>query len=81
MLYEVITPEALFVDDGNPLIFYKAIARFALRFLLPAGFVYLEINEYLGAEMEALFTAQGFRQVELLKDLEGKTRFLKAMHP
>src|SRR5690606_35151590 len=41
---------ALFVDDSNPLQFYRAIAGFASEKLQPDGQLYFEINQYLGNE-------------------------------
>ncbi len=37
--------EALFVEDDDPLIFYRAIARNARRLLRPGGRLYFEIHE------------------------------------
>ena len=39
---------ALFVPDDDPLRFYRAIARWAQRFLAPGGIGLVEINEALG---------------------------------
>lgn len=69
---------ALFVDDNNPLLFYKAITTFARKYLKPNGHLFFEINEYLGAETKALVEGLGFKNVELIKDLFGKDRLLKA---
>lgn len=69
---------ALFVEDESPLIFYKAIADFAGKNLSPQGILYLEINEYLGKETADLFLSSGYQQVEIRKDLNNKTRYIKA---
>ena len=69
---------ALFVNDENPLIFYKAIADFAKKNLKKEGKLYLEINQYLGKETTALFQNKGFKSIELRKDLFGNDRMLKA---
>lgn len=68
---------ALFVEDDNPLIFYKTIAEFALQNLIEGGYLFFEINEYLGKEMLELVKQLNFRDVELRKDLNGKARMLK----
>lgn len=68
---------ALFVSDTDPLLFYNAIAEFALTNLNPQGKLYVEINEYLGAETQKLLTDKGFKNVEVLKDLNGKKRILR----
>lgn len=69
---------ALFVEDENPLIFYKAIAQIAQKQLKPLGKLYLEINEALGEEMVQMLKEQGFSEVELRCDLFGKPRMVKA---
>ncbi|EPR70642.1 Protein-N(5)-glutamine methyltransferase PrmC, methylates polypeptide chain release factors RF1 and RF2 [Winogradskyella psychrotolerans RS-3] len=68
---------ALFVDDNNPLIFYKAITDFAVKKLKPNGKLYFEINQYLGEETKQLLVDANFENVELLKDLNGNDRMLK----
>lgn len=67
---------ALYVKDDNPLIFYKTIAEFALENLTENGYLFFEINEYLGAEMHILVKELGFSNIELRKDLNGKDRML-----
>jgi len=69
---------ALFVDDNEPLIFYKAIADFAILKLKSSGKIFLEINEFLGFDTQKLFQNIGFVNVELLNDINGKTRILTA---
>ena len=68
---------ALFVPDDNPLLFYMAIAKFANRNLKREGNLYLEINQYLGPENQALLEAHNFLEIELRKDLFGNDRMLK----
>ncbi|WP_340155022.1 peptide chain release factor N(5)-glutamine methyltransferase [uncultured Winogradskyella sp.] len=70
---------ALFVEDNNPLIFYKAITDFAVKKLKPNGKLYFEINEYLGEETKQLLVDANFEAVELLKDLNGNDRMLKGV--
>lgn len=69
---------ALFVADDDALIFYKAIALFAQHHLKENGSIYAEINEALGAEVIDIFASQGFKIIELRKDLQGKDRMVKA---
>lgn len=69
---------ALFVDDENPLIFYKAIADFAKKNLKKEGKLYLEINQYLGKKTSSLLQNKGFKNIELRKDLFGNDRMIKA---
>ncbi len=68
---------ALFVDDGNPLIFYREIGMFAHRYLKPEGKLFFEINENLGDEMSKLMEDLAFKQIEIRKDINGKERMLK----
>lgn len=69
---------ALFVDDDDPLLFYKHIAKKAKRVLKPHGRLYFEINEALGNETVDLLTEYGYTEVMLLKDLNGKNRMVRA---
>jgi release factor glutamine methyltransferase len=68
---------ALFVSDNDALIFYKAIAEFAVEHLNPGGAIYLEIHEELGDAVLSLFTSKGYK-TELKKDMQGKDRMIKA---
>ena len=70
--------EALFVQDNDALIFYKAVANFALQHLSSGGKLYFEINEALGGEVKKLLTGKGFKQVEIKKDMSGKDRIVLA---
>ena len=70
---------ALFVEDSNPLIFYKAIAEFASKKLINQGLCIVEINQAFGLETAELFWNQGFRSVEVVKDMFGKDRMVKAI--
>ncbi len=67
---------ALFVPDDDPLKFYKAIARHSARLLSPDGMGIVEINEALGPETAALFTAAGFADVRIENDLNDRPRFV-----
>ena len=69
---------ALFVSDEDPLIFYRAIAEFALTHLAPNGALYFEINQYLGRETCDLLIALGYKNVELRKDINDNPRMIKA---
>jgi release factor glutamine methyltransferase len=69
---------ALFVADNDPLIFYRAIADFALQYLKKEGLLFFEINENLGEQMIKLLTDKGFKNIELRQDMRGKDRMIKA---
>lgn len=68
--------QALFVPDEDPLLFYRAIAAWSKRFFQAEGLGLTEINEELGADTQAVFTAAGFQEVEQVKDFFDKTRFI-----
>ncbi|MDR2496637.1 MAG: peptide chain release factor N(5)-glutamine methyltransferase [Tannerellaceae bacterium] len=70
---------ALFVPDSEPLRFYHRIAGFAMRMLKEGGALWLEINARFGSDTCRLLSAEGFRSVELLRDLSGKDRFIRAI--
>lgn len=69
---------ALFVTNEDPLLFYRAIADFALQRLKPNGLLFFEINEHLGQQTCDLLKAIGFNAVELRKDFLGRDRMIKA---
>lgn len=70
---------ALFVENDNPLIFYKAITDFAVDKLKSNGSLYFEINQYLGQETKQLLVDAEFKAVELREDLNGNDRMLKGI--
>jgi len=63
---------ALFVDDADPLIFYKSIAERKVKT------VFVEINERFGAEVKSLFIEKGYK-TEIIKHLDNKERIIKAI--
>lgn len=69
---------ALFVEDNNPLIFYKKITELAKNSLTKNGALYFEINQYLGPETVEMIKNFGFNKVELRKDIFGNDRMIKA---
>lgn len=70
---------ALFVDDNDPLLFYKKIAALAQQSLTDKGKLYFEINQYLGAETTDMLQHMKFSQVELRKDIYGNDRMIKVL--
>ncbi len=69
--------QALFVDDNDPLVFYRALADFAIDHLHKKGCLYLEIHEDLAAFVIELYRQKGFTDIELRKDMQGKERMIK----
>jgi release factor glutamine methyltransferase len=70
---------ALFVPENDPLIFYKAIADFAIKHLENKGLLFFEINENFGKETVELLSNKGFTDIELRKDMSGRDRMVKAV--
>lgn len=68
---------ALFVDDNNPLVFYKKITEFASKHLNKKGKLYFEINEQFGFETKELLQSYKFKNVAIIKDINGKDRIVK----
>ena len=68
---------ALFVPDDDPLRFYRAIARWAQRFLRPGGVGLVEINQDLGPETAALFRDAGLKNIQILPDFRKNIRFVR----
>jgi len=69
---------ALFVPEDDPLIFYKAIADFAIKNLAPGGLLFFEINESYGEKIVELLADHSFIGIELRKDMSGRDRMVKA---
>ncbi|OIP83752.1 MAG: protein-(glutamine-N5) methyltransferase, release factor-specific [Porphyromonadaceae bacterium CG2_30_38_12] len=69
---------ALFVPDSQPLIFYEAIAGFALQHLNSGGMLFLEIHRDFGHQIVQLLEKSGFKEVILRKDLSGNDRMVRA---
>lgn len=68
-------PTALFVPDNDPLLFYRAIARYAATALNDGGRLFFEINPLYANDMQKLLLSFGFQQVEIIKDEYGKRRY------
>jgi release factor glutamine methyltransferase len=70
---------ALFVENSEPLIFFEAIANFAINNLSDNGLVVVEINEAMAKETAEVFKRKGFSEVEIIKDIHQKDRFVSAI--
>lgn len=69
---------ALFVDDNDPLLFYRKIAQLAKKSLPKSGKLYFEINQYLGPETVNMLENENFSSVLLKKDIYGNNRMVAA---
>ncbi|MGF1637339.1 MAG: peptide chain release factor N(5)-glutamine methyltransferase [Cyclobacteriaceae bacterium] len=70
---------ALFVPDEDPLLFYRALAIYGNRALKNDGSLYVEINEALAFETCELLRSFNYTNLQIIKDLHGKDRFIKSM--
>lgn len=68
---------ALFVPDNDPLIFYRALAAFGKKRLYENGSIYMEIHEEIGSDVVNLFKENGYSNVQLKKDMQGKNRMIR----
>ena len=66
---------ALFVPDDDPLVFYRAVARWSEALLKEGGMGFVELNEALGPETGAVFGTGRLAPVCAKRDLFGKNRF------
>lgn len=70
---------ALFVPDNDPLLFYRAIARYASVALKPGGKLYFEINAAYGNDTAQLLSDFHFADIEVVRDFYGRDRFVSAL--
>ena len=69
---------ALFVPDNDKLWCYRALASLAQSTLNPDGSLYVETYHDFHEELTALFRQHGFEDVQSIRDLNGKLRFVEA---
>ncbi|MBI3234636.1 MAG: peptide chain release factor N(5)-glutamine methyltransferase [Bacteroidetes bacterium] len=69
---------ALFVEDDDALIFYRKIAELGLTKLKENGVLFLEINEQKGQLLQELYESKGYKEVTIIKDINGRDRMLFA---
>jgi release factor glutamine methyltransferase len=70
---------ALFVDDVDPLLFYRVIGQQAFRMLPSGGELWFEGHHVHTPEVGRMLERIGFRSVEVLLDLSGASRFTRAI--
>ncbi len=69
---------AIFVDDNNPIVFYRKIASLAIKSLNDGGYIFFEINELFHKEILDLLNKIGFVDITLKNDINDKPRMIKA---
>jgi len=66
---------ALFVEDADPLLFYRNILEKGQTMLKKGGKYYFEINESMGPELAELIKNYSCGNISIEKDINGKNRF------
>ena len=69
---------ALFVPDADPLKFYRALAAYGVIALAPGGCLYFEINSRFPDEMRQMLLSFGYRNIEIILDMQRLPRFVVA---
>ena len=70
---------ALFVEDNDPLLFYRKIAEYGLNHLKTKGRLYFEIHERYADEVQSLLVEMGFSNIEVRQDAQGKERMVRGV--
>ncbi len=74
-------PRLALDGDIDGLSFYRRIGKEAPAHLVPGGSLYLEIGCEQGAFVSEILKENGFEKIEVIKDLPGKDRVVKAVFP
>lgn len=69
---------ALFVEDDDPLLFYRSIARTARKMLKVGGKLYFEIYENFATEMVDMLITEGYSNIVVREDFRTKPRMICA---
>ena len=68
---------AIFVDNKNPLIFYKAILEFSILNLKEGGMIYFEINPVFFKALIVLINSYNRFYIIVKKDISKKYRMIR----
>ncbi len=69
---------ALFVDDRDPLLFYRRIGELGRSALLPGGALWFEGHHLYADAVGSMLRELGYKDVSVLRDLSGSSRFIRA---
>lgn len=69
---------AIFAPGADPVEFYRVISKAAAEALTDSGGLYFELNPLTAEEVRRIVEADGFRDVDLQRDIHGRIRFLRA---
>ncbi len=67
---------ALFVEDQDPLLFYRRIAALGMEKLNNGGKLFFEIHEDFGKETKNFLEELKYKNVKIIQDLQGKDRMI-----
>jgi len=70
-------PHLALFTEGDPLVFYHAIAAYTKECLNEGGKLFVEINEAYGNEVKVLFESTLGGKASVVNDLQGKARMVK----
>ena len=68
---------ALFVGNDDPLIFYRAIAKFGKEKLNSNGNIFAEVHEDLAQQAAEVF--KDYSSIEIRRDMQGKERMVRGV--
>lgn len=74
-------PRMALTDEGDGLSAYREIASVAGSYLTSKGRVICEFGATQGADVRAIFEAEGWGDVSILPDLDGRDRVVVARNP
>lgn len=70
---------ALFVPDDDPLLFYRAIARYAFEALRSDGSLFFEVNALYAVHTADMLKSMGYKEVTVHDDSFGKPRMVSCI--
>lgn len=74
-------PRIALTDEADGLTAYRVIASQAQSYLSAQGHVMVEIGWRQAKDLRAIFAAQGWGEIAILPDLDGRDRVLRAAKP
>lgn len=74
-------PATALYGGADGLDFYRALPPLAFSFLKPGGFLALEVGYDQGEAVEALLKAEGFLDIQRMRDLAGMERVVSGRKP
>ncbi|MGD1889960.1 MAG: peptide chain release factor N(5)-glutamine methyltransferase [Cyclobacteriaceae bacterium] len=70
--------EALFVEDADPLLFYRRISELCIQEFSNVKEVYFEVNEHFAWQVATLMMESGFSSANVKSDIHCRERFVIA---